>query len=555
MASEAKKGDEAVNEAKKGDEVTSEAKKGDEATSEAKKGDEATSEAKKGDKATSDAKKGDKATSDAKKNTETAHDAKKDTETTNDTLNNGETTNPPNTLREATNTVTAKKTDREAVDSGSSDESDSDQEGVREVKSDKLKVVFAWQLEEGVDHNWTKLAGGVDETKKAVELHHKFASLRNEIDGYYIQSEPIIKKVEESKNNKITSKKKGKLEEAAEKITEAYKSVGAIKEETEENYKKMEELRDKIKKYKNRLNHIWISFGPGGRYFIDGLGEDTGTLNVYTQDPKRTTSDHYKIGMGRFTNGEPDGRVMIYVPKTNIVKTILDYKEGKKQFVYIFSGNQENNVLIVCERFENGKKVERAEFFDDGKLKRCVVGWEKTDAEETAIPVDVIEFLKNGQVWYVGPATCDASKSDVYNYTISEEGIQYNYDGDKKILFVRKGNGVAVPYEWEKEEKKYYVEVDKKEFVMMKDGSKYQEYYSVFGVLLTRTDKITGQTFHYFPTLPKQKETPFLSIEYDIQIPSHLFGDKIRPMYWEDRQGKVFDLRLNYREDLLKFDA
>ena len=102
-------------------------------------------------------------------------------------------------------------------------------------------MTVAWQLAEGGDHNWSKLAGGVDATKKAVELHHKFASLRNEIDGFYLPSEQMIQKVEKAEKeetSKKATKTMQKLEEAARIIQSAYAKSRQISEETEASFRR-----------------------------------------------------------------------------------------------------------------------------------------------------------------------------------------------------------------------------------------------------------------------------------------------------------------------------
>ena len=465
---------------------------------------------------------------------------------------------------------------KESIDSDS--DSDSDSEGIREKPKPpfpKLRVTVAWQLAEGGDHNWSKLAGGVDATKKAVELHHKFASLRNEIDGFYLPSEQMIQKVEKAEKEETskkatktmqkveeaekeeTSKKATKtmqkLEEAARSIQSAYAKSRQISEETEASFQEMTQLRDVIAKCWETLNHIWIPFGPGGDYFIDGLGDHTGLLNVFTQDPGRK-GDHYFIGKGWFKDGEPDGCVLILVPNTNIMKMALEYKNGVKQFVYLFSGDGENNMLTMCERFEDGKKVERAEFYEDGKLKRCTIGWNRTNAKEKIISVNMIEFLKDGQIYYVGRALCDTSNREAYNYKYTSDGLQFLYQEDQKILYVKREGQPQQTYSCVSSEKKTSVKMNNMEFRLLKNGKRDILRYTLFGVCLSCEDIKNEQTIYYFPTIPKQVAIPELGVKYDFQIPTHIFGDKRCCMYFKDKHGRIFEKVLNYRKELVELD-
>lgn len=444
---------------------------------------------------------------------------------------------------------------KESIDS----DSDSDSEGIREKPKPpfpKLRVTVAWQLAEGGDHNWSKLAGGVDATKKAVELHHKFASLRNEIDGFYLPSEQMIQKVEEAEKeetSKKATKTMQKLEEAARSIQSAYAKSRQISEETEASFQEMTQLRDVIAKCWETLNHIWIPFGPGGDYFIDGLGDHTGLLNVFTQDPGRK-GDHYFIGKGWFKDGEPDGCVLILVANTSIMKMALEYKNGVKQFVYLFSGDEKNNMLTMCERFEDGKKVERAEFYEDGKLKRCTIGWNRTSAKERIVPVNMIEFLKDGQICYVGRALCDTSNREAYNYKYTSDGLQFLYKEDRSKLYVNREGHPPQVYPCVVSEKETSVKMNNMEFRLLKNGKRDILRYTLFGVCLSCEDIKNEQTIYYYPTIPKQVALPKLGVKYDFQIPTHVFGDKRCCMCLRDKHGRVFNKVLNYRKELVEIN-
>ena len=470
--------------------------------------------------------------------------------------------------------------------------------GLSAVKSDPSLLCISGNktLEKGEDHNWSAILGETvdgssndnaskgEDIDRVINMQHEFSHLRNDIDSYYYK----IKSCYDSRKSK-TDELNRKYDECEVMRDNAVK----IKKATSESIEKLRKWLDILKENFKYFSGDWHQVGPGGRYHVDWLQGKSGVFSLFKDD--HTT----EIGKAHFVEGCLQGRFITKYEGTDDVSLVIDYNMGHKEYVYSLN---EQGMLIVCEHYSGGHKVERNEFYPEtGTIKRLV--WIKkkpsTENASTEQEVDMMEFDHVGRVIYHGPGKCcrkpymgvEESNIKEYEYTRDIHGLEFKYftvekkheyaysqvvvtqDGKEKTVldddeknYFELGNNIhylKTRYDNLSESKLNTPKKEqKKKHKKNKDQTKpySHNYYGPYGVL-TMTERYkqkdeVEERVYYYPNFSNRLKIYGLHTSHLLEI---LYKDRVlmRKIVIVDDKGKetiIKDHKHNYHKALRKFE-
>ena len=298
---------------------------------------------------------------------------------------------------------------------------------------------------------------------EVVFINNRHGALRNQVDGLYYRTKGLL-----TQKMKGMNRDKDKLKAQGVCVEDLHRWAEKKKQACQWSI----DILTKISKFLNKLFYDltsnWHSFGPGGHFYVnaDNLpnNEDIVTMqNLYNDEDERE-----QVGAAQFKGSQLHGWFMGCYNYNSIVRKVhIRYNKGRKDKVYVW----ENEKLVFMELYNQGKKIERVEFFskscydvnsqeyvnandmtrlemDDIRksekpiIKRVIRYLQSDKKEEKGKkPVMMVEFTMLGDLLFVGEGvveekekeyvfTPDKSKGRLFEYkkkSVDREHVRTNY--------------------------------------------------------------------------------------------------------------------------------